>query len=96
LEVAAQFPAGAPGLPPLPAAITDRAALTAVASQAALIDEAIGWFAAVATARPLVLLLSDLHWADPATSSSGLAISRSSSRRSSSRQTVLCSSMSWW
>src|SRR5689334_19156273 len=57
LEITAHYPIGAPGLPPLPAIVTDRAVLAAVASQAALFDEILGWFAAVATARPLVLLL---------------------------------------
>jgi DNA-binding NarL/FixJ family response regulator len=66
LEVIAQYPAGAPDLPPVPAVMTDREALAAVASQAALFDRVIGWFAAVAAVRPLVLLLDDLHWADPA------------------------------
>ncbi len=66
LEITARYPAAAPGLPPLPAAVTDRAALAAVASQAALFDQVVGWFAAVVAARPLVLLLDDLHWADPA------------------------------
>ena len=65
LEIIARYPA-APGLPPLPAAVTDRAALAAVAGQAALFDQVLAWFAAVAAARPLVLLLDDLHWADPA------------------------------
>jgi DNA-binding CsgD family transcriptional regulator len=65
LEVTARYPAG-PGLPPLPAVVTDRAALAAVASQAALFAEVSAWFAAVAAARSLVLLLDDLHWADPA------------------------------
>src|SRR5262245_17430433 len=66
LEVTARYPAAPPGLPPLPAVVTDRAALAAVASQAALFERVAAWFAAVAAARPLVLLLEDLHWADPA------------------------------
>lgn len=65
LEVIAQYPATAE-LPPLPAAVTDRAALNAIAGQAALFDQVLAWFAAIAAARPLVLLLDDLHWADPA------------------------------
>ncbi|HEX5504280.1 MAG TPA: AAA family ATPase, partial [Thermomicrobiales bacterium] len=66
LAVTARYPAEAAGLPPLPAVVTDRAALAAVAGQAALFAAVVAWFAAVAAARPLVLLLDDLHWADPA------------------------------
>ena len=38
----------------------------ATASQAALFAAVRGWLAAIAAARPLVILLDDLHWADPA------------------------------
>jgi DNA-binding CsgD family transcriptional regulator len=65
LEVVARYPA-TPDLPPLPAVVTDRAALNAIAGQAALFAQVLAWFAAVAAARPLVLLLDDLQWADPA------------------------------
>ncbi|HEX5503165.1 MAG TPA: AAA family ATPase, partial [Thermomicrobiales bacterium] len=57
-------PAG--DLPPPPDALRRAGAGTGVASQAALFAAARDFFAAVAARRPLVLLLDDLHWADPA------------------------------
>ena len=50
-----------PDLPPLPSAGTSTAA-----SQAALFREALASFAALAARQPLVLILDDLQWADPA------------------------------
>src|SRR5262245_54525827 len=47
LEVTGQHTATAPSLPSLPAVVTDRAALAAVTSQAALFDQIVSWFAAV-------------------------------------------------
>jgi DNA-binding CsgD family transcriptional regulator len=51
-------------LPPHPAAFAARAAVGDVASQGALVQQVLDWCAALAAARPLVLLLDDLHWAD--------------------------------
>src|SRR5205823_3382261 len=55
----------APDLPPLPAALAPTGRGEA-ASQAALFAQARAFLAAAAAERPLVLLLDDLHWADPA------------------------------
>src|ERR671916_579590 len=59
-EIRDQFP-DAPDLPPRPAASQSGAA-----SQAQFFAEARAYFATLAAQRPLVLLLDDLHWADPA------------------------------
>ena len=64
-EALAAIPA-APDLPPLPAALGGQVRGEAVASQEALFARAHAFLAAAASARPLVLLLDDLHWADPA------------------------------
>jgi DNA-binding CsgD family transcriptional regulator/tetratricopeptide (TPR) repeat protein len=53
-------------LPPLPAAFANRGTVGAVTSQAALFQQVLDFFTALATASPLILLLDDLHWADPA------------------------------
>jgi DNA-binding CsgD family transcriptional regulator len=52
--------------PPLPAAFAQHGTIGPVAGQAALFQQVIGFLAAVAAQRPLVLLLEDLHWSDPA------------------------------
>ena len=54
-----------PDQPP-PAVVTQGGAGETVASQAALFRQIRDFFAAVAARQPLVLLLDDLHWADPA------------------------------
>jgi len=51
----------APNLPPLPSAAT-----SAATSQAAFFREALACFAAVAAWQPVVLILDDMQWADPA------------------------------
>ncbi len=54
------------GAPPLPAAFAARGTVGAVPSQMALFQQALDFFAAITAVRPLVLLLDDIHWADPA------------------------------
>ncbi|MFN8536108.1 MAG: AAA family ATPase [Thermomicrobiales bacterium] len=51
-------------LPPHPAAFAARGGVGDSASQGAVIQQVLDWCAALAAARPLVLLLDDLHWAD--------------------------------
>ncbi|MBA3528833.1 MAG: AAA family ATPase, partial [Propionibacteriaceae bacterium] len=52
-------------LPSPPAAFTDGR-LARVTDQAALFAEVRGFFAELAATRPTLLVLEDLHWADPA------------------------------
>ncbi|MHB8646159.1 MAG: helix-turn-helix transcriptional regulator [Thermomicrobiales bacterium] len=54
------------GLPALPTAFAERGIIGAVPSQAALFQQVLDFFTALATAHPLILMLDDLHWADPA------------------------------
>ena len=63
-ELLGQVPAVA-GLPP-PAVLTPGGVVEAVASQAALFAQVRDYLTSLAAQRPLVLLLDDLHWADPA------------------------------
>ena len=53
-------------LPPLSAPLATDQTGPPIASQAALFARARDYLAAAAARRPLVLLLDDLHWADPA------------------------------
>jgi len=50
---------------PLPAAVTERGTVGAVISRAHLHRDVLDFCAAVAAHQPLVLILDDLHWADP-------------------------------
>jgi DNA-binding CsgD family transcriptional regulator len=52
--------------PAPPAAFATRGTVGAVASPGALVQQVLDWCATLAAARPLVILLDDLHWADPA------------------------------
>jgi len=52
--------------PPLPAAFAARGTVGAAASPTALFNPVRDFFAALASRQPVVLLLDDLHWADPA------------------------------
>ena len=54
------------GLPRLPAALAPGGVARGLASQAALFEQVRAFLAAVAAEHPVVLLLDDLHWADPA------------------------------
>jgi len=51
---------------PLPAAFAVPDTVGTVSSPAALFQQVRTFFAALATHVPVVLLLDDLHWADPA------------------------------
>ena len=53
------------GLPLSPAAFSGGR-LEAITDQAALVAEVRGFFAELAATRPALVLLEDLHWADPA------------------------------
>ncbi len=53
-------------LPALPSAFAARDTVGTVTNPLALFREIHAFFAALAEQRPLVLLLDDLHWADPA------------------------------
>ncbi len=52
--------------PALPAAFAERGTVGAAASPTALFNPVRDFFAAMASRQPVVLLLDDLHWADPA------------------------------
>ncbi len=52
--------------PSLPIAFARRGTISNVESQAALFQQVQDFLNAVTASRPLVLLLDDLHWADPA------------------------------
>ena len=52
--------------PPLPAAFAERGIVGAVTSQVALFQQVQEFLISLATRQALVLLLDDLHWADPA------------------------------
>ena len=53
-------------VPALPAAFSQRGIVGEVASQADLFRQVLDFFAALSNHYPIVLLLDDLHWADPA------------------------------
>jgi predicted ATPase len=54
------------GMPSLPAPFARRGTIGQVPSQAALFQQVGDFLAALSCHQPLVLLLEDLHWADPA------------------------------
>ena len=55
-----------PDLPAFPPAFAARGTVGTVASQMALFLQVHDFLAAIRAQRPLVLLLDDIHWADPA------------------------------
>ena len=65
IELFAHYPADVQGLT-LPSAFTQPGGVGAVASQATLFDAVRAFVTAAAARCPLVLLLDDLQWADPA------------------------------
>ncbi|MHB8644718.1 MAG: helix-turn-helix transcriptional regulator [Thermomicrobiales bacterium] len=54
------------GGPAVPDAFAKRGTVGAVTSQTALFQQVLDFFAALSAARPVMLLLDDLHWVDPA------------------------------
>jgi DNA-binding CsgD family transcriptional regulator len=58
--------APAPDLPPLPTPFATHGTVGAVESQTALFTAVHDFFSALSQQQPLVLLLDDLHWTDPA------------------------------
>ncbi|HET7037216.1 MAG TPA: AAA family ATPase [Thermomicrobiaceae bacterium] len=66
LEILRRYRTVAGGLPAVPAFVDNAAELAKVGSQETLFAAVSDFLAAVAARRPLVLVLDDLHWADPA------------------------------
>jgi len=60
-----RYPAGR-NLPPLPSAFAEPGRIGDITSQATLFRQVLDCIKAVTATRPLVLLLDDYHWADPA------------------------------
>ncbi len=56
----------AAALPPLPPAFAERGTVGAVPSQMALFAQVEDFLRALAARQPVVILLDDMHWADPA------------------------------
>ena len=54
------------GQPSVPAWFSDPQELAEITSQAALFEDARRFFTAVSAQQPLLIVLEDLHWADPA------------------------------
>jgi DNA-binding CsgD family transcriptional regulator len=65
------------GLPALPDAFAVRGDIRNVESQSTLFRQVADFVAAVAARQPLVILLDDLHWADPASLDLLRALARS-------------------
>ncbi|MHB8645489.1 MAG: helix-turn-helix transcriptional regulator [Thermomicrobiales bacterium] len=65
LELLGRYPRTG-DVPPLPVAFTKRGTIGVVPSQATFFEQMLDFFSTVAARRPLVVLLDDLHWADPA------------------------------
>ena len=65
VDLCARYPP-ASTLPALPPAFAERGTVGVVKSQLALFVQVQDFLAALTAQRPVVLLLDDLHWADPA------------------------------
>jgi len=65
LEMADQYPAGL-GLPEWPHALRRGTGVGEFSNQLELFEVARGFFANLSASRPLVLVLEDVHWSDPA------------------------------
>jgi DNA-binding CsgD family transcriptional regulator len=66
LEIVRDYPARSDDLLPLPPAIAQRDGDVESVGEESLAADLRRFLAAVATRRPLVLILEDLHWSDPA------------------------------
>ncbi len=66
LEIVRDY-AARESVPPPPAFLSDPSALEEIGSQEALFDRIAAFLRTVADARPLILILEDLHWADAGT-----------------------------
>ncbi|CAN5641674.1 hypothetical protein BH23CHL2_BH23CHL2_21940 [soil metagenome] len=66
VEITRSYPNTDDALPELPEQLREGTALASVRSQTELFELVSGFFATVSTHRPLVLVLEDLHWSDPA------------------------------
>jgi len=65
IDLFLRFPR-APSGPPLPPAFAERGTVGAVASQMALFAQVQDFLDALTARQPVVMLLDDLHWSDPA------------------------------
>ncbi|HUG14111.1 MAG TPA: BREX system ATP-binding domain-containing protein, partial [Thermomicrobiales bacterium] len=65
LELTDRYAAG-PGLPELPPVLRRSTGVGELSNQLELFEVARSFFADLSAARPLVLVLEDLHWSDPA------------------------------
>jgi len=66
LEITRTYPITDETLPELPEQLREGTALASVRSQTELFELVSSFFLAVSAHRPLVLVLEDLHWSDPA------------------------------
>src|SRR3954451_30269 len=66
LELARRYPTADPDLPPLPPVFAQSGGIGESASQEALFATIQGFLVEVTARRPVLLLLDDLHWSDPA------------------------------
>ncbi len=65
LEITDHYQAG-PGLPALPDVLRRGTDISDLSNQLELFDVTRSFFASISISRPLVLVLEDLHWSDPA------------------------------
>ncbi len=80
VELFGRYPSG-DASPALPAALARRGTVGEVTSQGVLFQQTLDFLSAVSTARAVVLLLDDIHWADPASLDLLRVLARSASAR---------------
>lgn len=66
IDLFARVQLASPSPPPLPAAFAERGTVGRVPSPALLARQVEGFLASLLAVQPVVLMLDDLHWADPA------------------------------